>query len=188
MSKASQIAAIKAIADEFLRFTYADAAPLPSELQTRHDRIKAAVEKCGGSLDAWSIAWLFGELESIAGDQIAKVVALAQTTDPNAMRKHGLPKILIDNATALKKHNETQGHKNVSSKGGSATSNAQSATKVKNEIKEKFNTWNCMNKKERGTQQEFAEAMCKEFKNAVQVNTITKKWIPEWRKPATSCL
>ncbi|WP_428827680.1 hypothetical protein ACLIKD_06730 [Azonexus sp. IMCC34842] len=134
MTSKARIAAINAIADEFLVFVRRDKLPSPTELEARYNRVKAAVESCDGGLDGWSVASLFCLLEEKAWKEIANLAALAQTTEPDRLRKfevsvapvssvkdgkfvveaqsteqRELPERLIAKAVALKKHNQQQG-------------------------------------------------------------------------------
>lgn len=96
-----QVDAIDGIVEEFLKFYALDNPPTPEELMSRHGRINSRIHSCGGCLDSWGVTWLFSKLEEKASGEIAKFVALAQTTDSGAMRKYGINEKLINNVIAV---------------------------------------------------------------------------------------
>lgn len=116
----AQLSAIESIKTEFLNFCHISGAPSPSELKERHERIKAALADCGGSLDEYWVIWLFGELEQRAVEELRKVTLLAQTTDPEALKDKHFPELnkeLVDNVEILKKYHQDTG---MSIKGNTA--------------------------------------------------------------------
>lgn len=202
MTSKARIAAIDAIVNEFLAFTWQDKSP-PENLRARHERIKAAVESCDGGFDAWSVCALFSLLEEKAGKEIANLAALAQTKEPERLlnfevsvapvssvkdgklvvelqpaEQRALPEPLIAEAVNLKKHNEKEGHKKVSGRGGDATANVQPSINVKPKAKDDWAKWN----KQAKTQDQFFDFLCEKYGKVVTRNTVKKKWIPKWNK------
>lgn len=103
----SQLVAIESMKSEFLRFANYSETPAPTELKDRHERIKAALADCGGSLDDYWVLWLFGELEQRATEELRKVNLLAQTTDPGALKDRyfpDLPQQLVDNVKTIARY------------------------------------------------------------------------------------
>ncbi len=71
----------------------------PQTLKARHEHIKDAIEE---GLSPDGILWLFYALEMKAVSEINKVAALAQTIEPDALKKYGLPEELISNAKSVR--------------------------------------------------------------------------------------
>lgn len=108
MKKQTKREAIEAIVGDFLLFSYRGGSADISDVKDRHERIKTTLMSCGDEFDAHDLLWLFMRLENRAVEEIAKLAALAQTTEPEQMKKHGLPTGLIDGAIRLKEHNGKQ--------------------------------------------------------------------------------
>lgn len=205
MTSKARIAAIDAIANEFLAFTWQDQFPTPEDLKARHERMKAAVESCDGGFDAWSVCALFSILEEKAGKEIANLAALAQATEPERLRnfevsvapvggvKDGklvvepqpaeqreLPEKLIKNVAALKKHHENQGVRKTASKGGDGKAAKSDATKALCEIKKQW-----LEKLKagiiRGDAKTFAVDMHKKFGKHTEYEVIYKN-LSVWKK------
>lgn len=104
MKKQTKREAIEAIVGDFLLFSYRGGSADISDVKDRHERIKATLMSCGDEFDAHDLLWLFMRLENRAVEEIGKLAALAQTTEPEQMKKHGLPTGLIDGAIGLKEH------------------------------------------------------------------------------------
>lgn len=123
-----QLEAISVMKAEFLRFFNGQVEQSPAELKARHERIKAALDACGGSVDAYWVAWLFGELEERALDEIRKVVLLAQTTEPSELKEkhfHDLNQKLVDNVEYVHRYLEKKSSRN----GNKVKQNAAEAKK-----------------------------------------------------------
>jgi hypothetical protein len=102
VDKAARLAAMANLAKHFLSQTY-EGGNTAAERGARHEAIKREVSPCG-LFDAHDVVWLFYLLEERGVVEINKFAALAQTTDPEAMRQHGIPKEIVDNANMLKEH------------------------------------------------------------------------------------
>lgn len=108
----AQLSAIEAMRTEFLKFAQDSGPASPSNLKARHERIKTALEKCEGHMDVYWVAWLFGELEQRAFEELRKVVLLAQTTEPNELKNKYFPDLnqqLVDNLKQVKEYLEKNG-------------------------------------------------------------------------------
>ncbi len=104
MSRKDVQAALDAVADEFMKFTWQTEPANPDALVARHERIKNLINAAGGKLDAVEVCHLFYKLEYRASSELGKVAALAQTTEPERLAERGLPSQLIDNAVLLRGH------------------------------------------------------------------------------------
>lgn len=126
------IIAIEAVAKEFLSFAWTDVPITPSASQARYERIYQSIEACG-PLNAWAVCRLFFELEALAQHELAKAVALAQTTTPEDLLSHGLPEPLINNVLHLKDYEAKEQDKRK----------AQNARKGRtaDKIHTQFTTW-----------------------------------------------
>lgn len=71
----------------------------PQELKTRYGRI---IDAIGDGLSPEGILWLFYAMEMKAINGINKVAALTQTSEPDALKKYGLPDELISNAKSVR--------------------------------------------------------------------------------------
>jgi hypothetical protein len=107
VDKFTRIAAMQMLKEHFLSQPYRG-GNTPSEKAMRHEAVAAELESYGDRFDAHDVMWLFSLLESRAFAELNKFAALAQTTDPDAMLKHGVPRELVDNAKLLKEHHGMQ--------------------------------------------------------------------------------
>jgi hypothetical protein len=107
VDKTTRIAAIENLTKHFLSQPYSG-GNTPSERAMRHEAVKAELASCGDRFDAHDVIWLFHLLEQRALAEINKFAALAQTTDPDAMLQHGVPREVVKNAKLLKEHNGKQ--------------------------------------------------------------------------------
>jgi hypothetical protein len=108
VDKTTRIAAMENLTKHFLSQPYSG-GNTPAERTMRHEAVKAELASCGDRFDTHDVIWLFHLLEQRALAEINKFAALAQTTDPEAMLRYGLPKELVKNAKALKEHNSKHG-------------------------------------------------------------------------------
>lgn len=183
MTMDDRATALEAICSEFLKFTYwGNDGPDHGELQGRHERIKLALEQYAPGMDSAPLTFLIYKLENVAAEQIQRLYQLAITTHPQALDGK-LPAPMIDNAVVLQEFNQKEGHKKISGRGGSKTGAVQAATKAKPKMQKEWETWKAGRK---GTQEQFADAVLKQFANPVPCtrNTLIKKWIPAWNKEA----
>lgn len=131
VDKAARLAAMANLAKHFLSQAY-EGGNTAEEREARHDAMKDEVSPCG-IFDAHDVVWLFYLLEERALTEINKFAALAQTTDPDAMLKHGVPTELVENVKLLKEH-----HGRVAK---SASAGAARAAKPSAKNKEAFQVW-----------------------------------------------
>lgn len=117
VDKAARLAAIANLAKHFLSQAY-EGGNTTEERKARHDAINEEVSPCG-LFDAHDVVWLFCLLEDRALTEINKFAALAQTTDPDAMLKHGVPTELVENVKLLKEH-----HIKATKRAGTASARA----------------------------------------------------------------
>jgi len=107
VDKSTRIAALENLAKYFLSQPYGG-GNTPAERTMRHEAVNAELASCGDRFDAHDVVWLFSVLEYHALGELRKFAALAQTTDPEAMLKYGVPKEFVDNAKLLKEHHRMQ--------------------------------------------------------------------------------
>ncbi len=100
VDKDARLAAMANLAKHFLSQAYGG-GNTAEEREARHDAIKDEVFPCG-LFDAHDVVWFFYLLEERGIVEINKFALLAQTTDPDAMLPHGVPKAIVDNAKVLK--------------------------------------------------------------------------------------
>lgn len=79
------------------------------------------------------MVWLFYLLKERALTEINRFAALAQTTNPDAMLKHGIPAEIVGNAKLLKEHHGRNAK--------SASASAARAAKISAKDKEAFQAW-----------------------------------------------
>ncbi len=175
MKKQTKREAIEAIVGDFLLFSYQGGSADISDVKDRHERIKATLMSCGDEFDAQDLLWLFMRLESRAVEEIAKLAALAQTTEPEQMKKFGLPNGLIEGAIALKEHNGKQ------AKAASAANARASKQDAKDE--QEFKKWaaKAINQKtDSGNIQIEDVRGMKGFKSSWgQADNTLKQWVKE---------
>ncbi|WP_025915603.1 hypothetical protein [Herminiimonas sp. CN] len=117
VDKAARLAAMANLAKHFLSQTY-EGGNTAAEREARHEAIKREVSPCG-LFDAHDVVWLFYLLEERALTEINKFAALAQTTDPDAVLKYGVPSEIVENAKLLKEH-----HVKATKRAGTASARA----------------------------------------------------------------
>ncbi|WP_426344237.1 hypothetical protein ACN9MU_04665 [Pseudoduganella sp. R-32] len=132
VDKAARLAAMENLAKHFLSKAYSG-ENTASELRARHEIATAELVSGGDNFDAHDVMWLFSLLEYRAISEVNKFAALAQTTDPDAMLKYGLPKEVVNNVKVLKAHNGRQAKK------VSANNARESKQAAKDKIE--FQTW-----------------------------------------------
>lgn len=91
---------IKNLKEVFLKYMY-DPDQTPETLKSRFNYLNEVI---GDGLDPYFICNLFLALEQKAIVEVDKMAALAQTIDPDALRKYGIPDQLIENAKAAKNY------------------------------------------------------------------------------------
>lgn len=106
VDKAARLAAMANLAKHFLSQAY-EGGNTAEEREARHDAMKGEISPCG-LFDVHDVVWLFYLLEERALTEINKFAALAQTTDPDEMLKHGVPRELVEQAKLLKEHHVTE--------------------------------------------------------------------------------
>ncbi len=131
MDKAARLAAMENLAKHFLSQAY-EGGSTAEERKERHDAMENEVSPCG-PFDEHDVVWLFYLLEERALTEITKFAALAQTTDPDAMLKYGIPPELVKNSKLLKKHHGREAK--------SASAGAARAAKSSAKDKEAFQAW-----------------------------------------------
>ncbi len=131
VDKAARLAAMANLAKHFLSQAY-EGGNTAEEREARHDAMKDEVSPCG-LFDVHDVVWLFCLLEERALTEINKFAALAQTTDPDAMLKHGVPTELVENAKLLKEHHGRDAK--------SASAGAARAAKTSAKNKDAFQAW-----------------------------------------------
>lgn len=134
VDKTTRIAAIENLAKYFLSQPYSG-GNTPEERTRRHEAVKAELASCGDRFDAHDVVWLFYVLEYHALGELKKFAALAQTTDPEAMLKYGVPKELVDNAKLLKEHHGMQAKVASASKARASKQDAKAKTAFQEWVK-----------------------------------------------------
>ncbi|MGZ8095700.1 MAG: hypothetical protein ACXWUD_05580 [Methylosarcina sp.] len=166
----AQLSAIEIMKAEFLKFIYIQGDPSPSDLQSRHKRIKEAFRECQDSMDSYWVNWLFCELEQRAVEELRKVTLLAQTTDPDALKdKHfnDLPQQLVDNVKILARHYQDTG---MSKKGNAAKIDQKK--QIENEVIRRAK-WFLENPE--------PELKGKSYSSLTLSESIKKYWSGRWR-------
>lgn len=130
--RGDRFAAMERLEKHFLSEIFREKAGSPNELEARHEALKAEVASFG-PFDALDVVHLFELLEYRAATEIGKFAALAQTTDPEAMLQHDIPKVIVHNAASLKDHHRKE------AKADSA--GAARAAKASAKDKEAFQAW-----------------------------------------------
>ena len=134
VDKTTRIAAIENLTKYFLSQPYSG-GNTPEERTRRHEAVKAELASCGDRFDAHDVVWLFYVLEHHALGELKKFAALAQTTDPEAMLKYGVPKELVDNAKLLKEHHGMQAKVASASKARASKQDAKAKTAFQEWVK-----------------------------------------------------
>lgn len=173
MDKAARLAAMENLAKHFLSQAYEGGSTV-EERKERHDAMENEVFPCG-IFDEHDVVWLFYLLEERALTEITKFAALAQTTDPDAMLKYGIPPELVNNAKLLKRHHGIEAK--------SASAGVARAAKSSAKDKEAFQIWVReaveLNEHSRKIQIEDVRGM-KGFKSSWGQNDATlKRWLRE---------
>lgn len=172
VDKAARLAAMANLAKHFLSQAY-EGGNTAKDRKARHDAIKREVSPCG-LFDAHDIVWLFYLLEERGVVEINKFAALAQTTDPEAMLQHGIPKEIVDNANLLKEH-----HAKATRRAGTAPARASTAAS-KDEFD--FKEWAKKNinvEEHSGKIQAPDLVSIKGFKWGKRTDGVLKKWVKE---------
>ena len=111
-----------------------------------------------------------------------KLLALVQTTEPDQLRKYGVPNVLIENAKAVKGYEQ----KKIRSAGGKGKARVANAN-TKDKAKIEWDAWRNNRRKcngktfyDYGHQSAFAGEMIKEGK--ANSFDVAKGWDREWRK------
>lgn len=107
VDKSTRIAAMENLTKHFLSQPYSG-GNTPAERTMRHEAVKAELASCGDRFDGHDVMVLFYLLEERALAELNKFAALAQTTEPEAMLKHGVPRELVNNAKRLREHHGMQ--------------------------------------------------------------------------------
>jgi hypothetical protein len=134
VDKSVRIAALENLAKYFLSQPYGG-GNTPAERTMRHEAVKAELASCGDRFDAHDVVWLFSVLEYQALGELRKFAALAQTTDPEAMLKYGVPKEFVDNAKLLKAYHSMQAKVASASKARASKQDAKAKTAFQEWVK-----------------------------------------------------
>lgn len=143
-----------------------------TEQKTRHQAMEAELAEIG-AFDLHDVLWLFYELEQQGMTTVNKIAALAQTTEPETLLKHGLPHQLVSNANIVKEHHQITTKRNAAQVARSAKLEAQHKMDFMSWIQQSFDSGS-------GTIQVDDVRAMSGFKPAWGITDVTlKKWVKE---------
>lgn len=173
VDKAARLAAMANLAKHFLSQAYEGGNTI-EERKARHEAIEREVSPCG-LFDAKDVVFFFYLLEERGVVEINKFAVLAQTTNPEAMLQHGIPKEIVNNSKALKEHHRKSAKDdsaaNARASKSAAISKADFQAWAKKTIKQKTHSGNIQIDEVRGM---------KDFNVSWGQNDVTlKRWLKE---------